>query len=93
MILLQAGVSQRVGRGIALLFHEHGIEGGEWSEAYPGRNLPPGKTWYQFYRRLGVSEERCELAENLVPTGIGTRTVHAIFTIPTELIAHKTCKE
>jgi len=26
------------------------LEGGEWSAARPGRILPPGKTWYLFYR-------------------------------------------
>ena len=29
------------------------LEGGEWSAARPGRTLPPGKTLYPFYRRLG----------------------------------------
>jgi len=29
------------------------LEGGEWSAARPGRTLPPGKTRYRFYRRLG----------------------------------------
>ena len=29
------------------------LEGGEWSAARPGRTLPPGKTRYPFYRRLG----------------------------------------
>jgi len=28
------------------------LQGGEWSAACPGRTLPPGKTWYPFYRRL-----------------------------------------
>jgi len=28
------------------------LEGVEWSAARPGRTLPPGKTWYPFYRRL-----------------------------------------
>ena len=36
------GVAQRVGRGIALLFHDHGTRKGEWPAAHPGRNLPPG---------------------------------------------------
>jgi len=35
------GVAQRVGRGIALLFHDRGTRRGEWSEARPGRTLPP----------------------------------------------------
>ena len=34
---------QRVGRGIALLFHDRGTGRGEWSAACPGRTLPPGK--------------------------------------------------
>ena len=29
------------------------LEGGELSAARPGRTLPPGKTRYPFYRRLG----------------------------------------
>jgi len=28
------------------------LEVGEWSAAFPGRTLPPGKTWYPLYRRL-----------------------------------------
>ena len=35
------GVSQTVGRGIALLFHDLGTRRGEWSAAHPGRTLPP----------------------------------------------------
>jgi len=29
------------------------LEEGEWSAAGPGRTLPPGKTRYPLYRRLG----------------------------------------
>ena len=43
---------------------------GEGSAAHPGRTLPPGKTRYPFYRRLGGPQGRSGLAENLVPTGI-----------------------
>ena len=46
------GVAQRVGRVIALLFHDPGTRRGEWSAARPGRNSPPGNTRYPFYRRL-----------------------------------------
>jgi len=46
------------------------LEGGEWSAARPGRTLPPGKTRYPFYRRLGVPQGRSGRTENLVPTGI-----------------------
>ena len=45
------------------------LEGGEWSAACHGSNLPPGKTRYPFYRRLGGPQGRSGRAENLVPTG------------------------
>ena len=45
------------------------LERGEWSSARPGPNLPPGKTRYPFYRRLGGPQGRSRRAENLVPTG------------------------
>ena len=51
------------------------LEGGEWSAARPGRTLPPGKTRYPFYRRLGGPQGRSGRAENLVRTGIRSRTV------------------
>ena len=37
------------------------LEGGEWSAARPGRTLPPGKTWYPFYKRLGGPQGQSEL--------------------------------
>jgi len=60
-------------------------EGGEWSAARPGRNLPPGKTWYPFYRKLGGPQGRSGWAENLVPTGIRSRTVQSVVAVTTEL--------
>jgi len=54
------------------------LEGGEWSAARPGRTLPPGKTRYSFYRRLGGPQGRSGGAENLVPTGIRSRTVQPV---------------
>ena len=54
------------------------LEGGEWSAARPGRTLPPGKNRYQFYRRLGGPQGRYGWAENLVPTGIRSRTVQPV---------------
>ena len=68
------GVAQRVGRGIALLFHDRGTKGGEWSAARPGLTLPPEKPRYPFYRRLGGPQDRSGRAENLVPTGIRSQT-------------------
>ena len=54
------------------------LEGGEWSAARPGRTLSPGKTRYPFYRRLGEPQGRSGRAENLVPTGIRSRTVQPL---------------
>ena len=54
------------------------LEGGEWSAARPGRTLPPEKTRYPFYRMLGEPQGRSGQAENLVPTGIRSRTVQPI---------------
>jgi len=46
------------------------LEEGEWSAARPGHTLPPRKTRYPLYRRLGEAQGRSGRAENLVPTGI-----------------------
>ena len=53
------------------------LEGGEKS-ARPGRTLPPEKTRYPFYRRLGGPQGRSGWAENLVPPGIRSRTVQPV---------------
>ena len=54
------------------------LEEGEWSAARPGRTLPPEKIRYPFYRRLGGPQGRSGRAENLVPTGIRSRTVQLV---------------
>ena len=54
------------------------LEGCEWSAARPGRTLPPGKTRYPFYRRLGGPQGQSGWAENLVPTGIRSLTVQPV---------------
>jgi len=71
-------VAQSVDRGIALLFHDRCTRRGKWSAARPGRTLPPGKTRYPFYRRLGGPQGRSGRVENLVPTGIRSRTVQPV---------------
>jgi hypothetical protein len=67
-----------VGKGIALLFHDLDTSRGEWSAARPGRSLPPGKTWYPLYRRLGGPQGRSGQAENLAPPGFDSRTVQPL---------------
>jgi len=42
------------------------LDGDEWSAAHPGHTLPPGKTRYPLYRRLGGPQGRSGRAENLV---------------------------
>jgi len=54
------------------------LEGGEWSAARPGRTLPPGKTRYLFYRRLGGPQGQSGRAEKVVPIGIRSRAVHPL---------------
>ena len=61
------GVTQRLGRGIPLLFMTAALEGGEWSAARRGRTLPPGKTHYPFYRRLGGPQRRSGRREKSRP--------------------------
>jgi len=64
------GVAQRVGRGLLYSSMTAAPEGGEWSAVRPGRTLPPVKTRYSFYRRLGGPQDRSGMAENLIPIGI-----------------------
>jgi len=73
------GVAQRVGRGIALLFHARGTRRG-WvvsSTSWP-HFTPPGKTRYPFYKRMGGTQGQSGRAENLVPIGIRSLTVQPV---------------
>ena len=56
------------------------LEGGERSAARPSHTLPPGKTRYPFYRRLGRPQGQSGWAENLVPTGIQSQTIQPLVT-------------
>ena len=60
------------------------LEGGEWSTPRSGRTLPPGKTQYPFYRRLGGPQGGSGRAENLVPTGIRSWTVQPVVSSSTD---------
>jgi len=68
----------RVGKVLLYSSMTAALEGGEWSAARPGSNLPPGKNRYPFYRRLCGTHGRSGWAENLVPTGIRSRTVQPV---------------
>jgi len=64
------------------------LEGGELSALRPGRTLPPGKTRYPLYSRLGGPQGRSGGAKNLVLTGIRSRTdkMRALFKSKVEQI-------
>ena len=74
----RSGVAQRVGRGIALLFHNRGTRRGWVVSSTPRPHLPPGKTRYPLYRRLGRPQGRSGRTEYLVPAGIRSRTVQPV---------------
>ena len=71
-------MAQRVGRGIALIFHDRGTRRGWVVSSTPWSHFTPGKDRYPFYRRLGEPQGRSGWAENLVPTGIRSRAVQPL---------------
>jgi len=75
----RSGVAQRVGRCIALLFHDRGTRR-RWVVSSKPRPhfIHPGKTRYPLYRRLGGPKGRSGRAENLVLTEIRSRTVQCV---------------
>ena len=72
------GVAQRLGRGIALFFHDHGTRRGWVVSSTPRPHFTPGKEPVPIYRRLGGRQSRSGRAENLVPNGIRSRTVQPV---------------
>jgi len=54
------------------------LEGGERSAARPGRPLPPGKDPVPILQEAGWAPGSVWRAENLVPTGIRSRTVQPV---------------
>jgi len=80
------GVAQRVGRDIALLFHDRGTRSRWAVSSTPRPHLTPGKDRYPFYSMLCGPQGRSGRAENLVPTGIRSRTVQSVVSrIPTRV--------
>ena len=75
-------MAQRVGRAwVEVQLYSSmtaALEGGEWSAAGPGHTLPPGKTRYPLYRRLGGPQGRSGQAANVFPIGIRSRTVQPV---------------
>ena len=76
--IYRAAVSQRL-RNTALLFL--GPRHSRWGWGFnltPWPPLPPGRTRYPLYRRLGGPQGRSGRAKNLVPTGIRSQTVQPV---------------
>ena len=67
----RAGVAQRVGRGIALLFHDRGTRRGWGVSSTPWLQFSPGKDLVPILQVAGW-------AENLFPTGIRSWTVQPV---------------
>jgi len=93
---LEATKALRVSRGIALVFLVPWHTRWGWGVSpTPRPPLPLGKTRYQCYRRLGGPRDHSGWEENLVPTGIRSRTVQPLVsrytnrtTRPTIFIIH-----
>ena len=67
------------------------LEGGEGSASRPGHYLPPEKTPYQLYRRLGGPQGRSgEVQEILSPPGFDPRTVQLLASRYTDYATHPT---
>ena len=74
----RSGVAQRVGRGIAVLFHNRGTRKGWVVISTLRPHFTPKMTRYPFYRRLGGPQGWSGRAKNLIPTGIRSRAVHPV---------------
>jgi hypothetical protein len=55
------------------------LEGGEGSASRLGRSLPPGKTWYPLYRRLGGPQGQSGQVQKIShASGFDPRTVQPV---------------
>ena len=71
--------THRGSRGIAILFHDHGTRIREGSASRTGRSLPPEKTRYPLYRRLGGPQGRSGQVRKISPPpGFDPRTVQPV---------------
>jgi len=72
------GVAQRVGRGIALLFHDGGTRR-EWVvSSTPLPHFTPGKDPVPILQETGWAPGSVWKGGNLVPTGIRSRTIQPV---------------
>ena len=78
---------QREQRYSSTLFQTSALEVGEGSASRPGSTLPPGKTRYPFYRRLGGPQDRSGQVRKISPhrDSIPGPSSPQTVAIPTEL--------
>jgi hypothetical protein len=77
VIPLQARCGTEGGRGAALLFHDRGTRRGWVVSSTPRPHFTPGKDPVPIVQEAGWAPGDGR-AENLVPTGIGSRTVQPV---------------
>jgi hypothetical protein len=87
------GVAQRVGRGIALLFHDHGTRRGWMVSSTPRPHFTPRKDLVPILQEAGWAQGRSGWAEILVPTGIRSRTVQPVVSRYTDWATRPTYAE
>ena len=67
------------------------LEGGEGSASRPGLSLPPGKTPYPLYRKLGGSQGQSGQVRKILPTrGFDPRTFQPVASRYTDYAARYT---
>ena len=72
------GVTQTVGRGIALLFHDCGTRRGWMVSSTLRPHFTPGKDLVPIVQQAGWAPGPVWRAENLVPTGIRSQTFQPV---------------
>ena len=76
-------VAYRMGRGIALLFHNRSTRRGEWSAARPGR-FTPGEDPVPIAQEAMWDPGPVRTAENLAPPGFDPRNVRPVISLYTD---------
>ena len=70
------------------------VEGGEGSASRPGRSLPPGKTRYPLYRRLGGPQCRSRQVRKISPKpGFDPRIPQPVASRDTDCVTRPTLRE
>jgi len=68
------------------------LEGGEGSASHPGRSLPPGRTQYPLYRRLGGPQGRSGQVRKIsLPPGFDPWTAQPVASRYTDCTTRPTC--